>query len=148
MENYLEIESAQQNHLVAPLFIGTAARHCHHGQVRPATEAYAKSLQMAGVRIRLKRFGGVVHEFFGLAGAVAKAKEGLKFVTAGIKEAFDAIEKLLTNWIEIPTHYGRGWNSNGSKWYLCQANCHTFSGAINCIIFSVWEREIESCSDV
>jgi len=40
------------------------------------------------VPVLLKRFDGVVHEFFGLAGVVGKSKEALKFAASALKDVF------------------------------------------------------------
>lgn len=58
--------------------------------LRDEGEQYAIALANAGVSVDSQRFDGVTHEFFGLAGAVSKAKEALKFATDGVKKVFDA----------------------------------------------------------
>ncbi len=45
--------------------------------LRDEGEAYAARLQEFGVPVKAKRFEGVMHEFFGLAGAVAKATQAV-----------------------------------------------------------------------
>jgi acetyl esterase len=52
-------------------------------------ELYAQKLADAGVSVKSQRFDGVVHEFFGLAGAVSKAKEAVTFAADDLKEVFD-----------------------------------------------------------
>ncbi len=61
--------------------------------LRDEGEAYATRLAGEGVSVNSKRFDGVMHEFFGLAGAVGKAAEAVKFAAAGLKEVFDAREQ-------------------------------------------------------
>lgn len=48
-----------------------------HDPLRDQGEAYAKKLKDAGVPVFHQRYDGVTHEFFGLAGAVGKAKDAL-----------------------------------------------------------------------
>lgn len=43
----------------------------------------------AGVSVKSQRFDCVFHEFFGLAGAVSKAKEAVTLAADGLKEVFD-----------------------------------------------------------
>ena len=47
-------------------------------------EAYAKRLADAGVRVNTKRYEGVTHEFFGLAGVVDEAKEAVAYAARGL----------------------------------------------------------------
>ena len=56
--------------------------------LRDEGQAYARRLAEDGVAVRARHFDGVTHEFFGLAGVVPTAKEALKEVTEGLKEAF------------------------------------------------------------
>ncbi len=56
--------------------------------LRDEGEAYAKKLAEAGVSLDFKRYEGVVHEFFGLAGAVSKAKEAVQQAADGLKRAW------------------------------------------------------------
>ena len=56
--------------------------------LRDQGEAYAQKLAAAGVSVDFKRFDGVTHEFFGLAGAVAKAKEAVTFAVDGLKKVW------------------------------------------------------------
>ena len=58
--------------------------------LRDEGEQYAVALANVGVSVDSKRFDGVTHEFFGVAGAVSKAKEALDFATDGLKKVFDA----------------------------------------------------------
>ena len=57
--------------------------------LRDEGEAYAKKLAESGVSVKSKRFDGVPHEFFGLAGAVGKAKDALDFAVEGLQKVFD-----------------------------------------------------------
>jgi len=41
------------------------------------------------VSVKSQRFDCVFHEFFGLAGAVSKAKEAVTLAADGLKEVFD-----------------------------------------------------------
>ena len=50
-----------------------------------------------GVSVKFQRFDGVVHEFFGLAGAVSKAADAVKFAAEGLQEVFELKEKSQTN---------------------------------------------------
>jgi acetyl esterase len=59
--------------------------------LRDEGEAYAQRLTEAGVQVHAKRYDGVTHEFFGLAGVVPKAKEALQDAVAGLKEAFSGL---------------------------------------------------------
>ena len=92
-KHYLGEESDKENYLVAPLLAPDVSGlppavvvTAEFDPLRDEGEAYATKLKNAGVPVRFKKFDGVVHEFFGLAGAVGKAKEALKFVAGGIKE--------------------------------------------------------------
>ena len=57
---------------------------------------YAEKLAAAGVSVASQHYDGVTHEFFGLAGAVSKAKQALDFATDGLKKVFDSAEKSRT----------------------------------------------------
>ncbi len=50
--------------------------------------AYAKKLEEAGVRVTTKTYDGVLHEFFGMGGAVDKAKQAEIFAAEELKKAF------------------------------------------------------------
>ncbi|MBA3321554.1 MAG: alpha/beta hydrolase [Pyrinomonadaceae bacterium] len=57
--------------------------------LRDEGEAYAKRLADEGVSVDFKRFDGVAHEFFGLAGVVDKATEAVGFAAEGLKKVFE-----------------------------------------------------------
>lgn len=61
-----------------------------HDPLRDQGEAYAEKLADAGVSVDSKRYDGVTHEFFGLAGAVSKAKEAVAQAANGLKKVWDA----------------------------------------------------------
>jgi len=85
-EAYASPMMAQSLQGLPPAIVITA----ENDPLRDEGEAYAKRLADEGVSVDFKRFDGVTHEFFGLAGAVSKAKEALKLATDGLKKVFDA----------------------------------------------------------
>jgi acetyl esterase len=98
-KHYLGSEADKANHLAAPLLAPDLSGlppavviTAEFDPLQDEGEAYAKKLQNAGVNVRFRKFDGVVHEFFGLAGAVSKAKEALKFVASSVKEIFEEQE--------------------------------------------------------
>ncbi|WP_232410904.1 alpha/beta hydrolase [Methylophilus sp. 5] len=54
--------------------------------------AFAERLQNDGVPVAYRHFDGVVHEFFGMADVVAKAREAQVFAIAELRKAFDAFK--------------------------------------------------------
>ena len=58
--------------------------------LRSDGELLAKLLQDAGVKVKLKTFEGVAHEFFGMGAVVDKAKEAQLFAAADLRAAFTA----------------------------------------------------------
>ncbi len=64
--------------------------------LRDEGEQYARRLADEGVSINSQRFDGVMHEFFGLAGAVGKAADAVKFAAENLQEIFDAREQGTT----------------------------------------------------
>ncbi len=56
--------------------------------LRSEGEALAKALQDAGVKVNLKSYDGVAHEFFGMGAVVDKAKEAVGVAAADLKAAF------------------------------------------------------------
>ena len=57
--------------------------------VRDEGEAYAQRLADAGVMVHTRRYAGVSHEFFGLAGAVSKAKDAVDFAVDNLQQVFN-----------------------------------------------------------
>lgn len=103
MKYYLENEADKTHKYVAPLraenlnglppaIVITA----EFDPLRDEGEMYAKMLADSGVSVKFKRFDGVVHEFFGLAGAVSKAADAVEFAADGLKEVFELKEKRQT----------------------------------------------------
>jgi acetyl esterase len=94
-ENYLAEDADESDPHIAPLLATDLSSlppaiviTAEFDPLRDEGEAYAAKLQEHGVPVTLKRFDGVVHEFFGLAGAVGKAKEAVKFAAIHLKDAF------------------------------------------------------------
>ncbi|RYY79473.1 MAG: alpha/beta hydrolase [Moraxellaceae bacterium] len=56
--------------------------------LRDEGETYAQRLADAGVPVNTRRYAGVTHEFFGLAGAVGKAKDAVDFAVSNLRKAF------------------------------------------------------------
>lgn len=56
--------------------------------LRSEGEKLAGMLQQAGIKVNLKTYDGVTHEFFGMAGVVDKAKEAQAVVAADLNAAF------------------------------------------------------------
>ncbi len=69
-EPYASPMMAQSLQGLPPAIVITA----ENDPLRDEGEAYAKRLADEGVSVDFKRFDGVTHEFFGLAGAVSKGK--------------------------------------------------------------------------
>ncbi|SDK64050.1 acetyl esterase [Catalinimonas alkaloidigena] len=57
--------------------------------LRDEGEAYAQRLKEVGVAVEAKRYEGVTHEFFGLAGVVDTAQEALAYAATHLKRAFE-----------------------------------------------------------
>ena len=57
--------------------------------LRDEGEAYAQRLADAGVMVHTRRYAGVSHEFFGLAGAVSKAKDAVDFAVDNLQQVFN-----------------------------------------------------------
>lgn len=93
---YLENDAQKTEKYVAPLTANDLSGlppaiiiTAEHDPLRDEGEQYAKKLADAGVSVKSQRFDGVVHEFFGVAGAVSKAKDAVKFAADGLTEVFD-----------------------------------------------------------
>lgn len=93
---YLESDAQKSEKYVAPLRANDLSGlpqaiviTAENDPLRDEGEQYAKKLADAGVSVTSQRFDGVVHEFFGLAGAVSKAKEAVTFAADGLKEVFE-----------------------------------------------------------
>jgi acetyl esterase len=101
---YLENESDKTNKYVAPLYADnlsgmppTILLTAEFDPLRDEGEQYAQKLADAGVSVKFQRYEGVVHEFFGLAGAVSKAADAVKFAAEGLQEVFELKGKSQTN---------------------------------------------------
>lgn len=57
--------------------------------LRDEGDSYARRLAEAGVPVESRCFYGAMHEFFGLAGAVSKAADALRFAAEGLERVFD-----------------------------------------------------------
>lgn len=64
--------------------------------LRDEGEAYARRLLEAGVSVFAKRYNGVTHEFFGLAGVVPKAKQAVTDAADSLKEAFMLQKQVIS----------------------------------------------------
>ena len=92
---YLENESQEREPYAAPMYATdlsglprATVLTAEFDPLRDEGEAYARRLLDAGVPVFAKRYGGVTHEFFGLAGAVPKAKQAVEDAAKALKEAF------------------------------------------------------------
>jgi acetyl esterase/lipase len=56
--------------------------------LRADDEALEKKLDAAKVSVKLKKYDGVTHEFFGLGAVVGDAKDAMDFATSRLKDAF------------------------------------------------------------
>lgn len=97
---YLSEQSEMQNKYVAPLMADdlrglppAIVVTAEFDPLRDEGEQYAVKLADAGVSVKFQRFNGVTHEFFGLAGAVSKAADAVKFAAEGLQEVFELKEK-------------------------------------------------------
>ncbi|TDB99720.1 alpha/beta hydrolase [Nonomuraea longispora] len=68
---------------LAPATIVTA----DHDVLRDEGESYARRLKQAGVPVGLRRFGGAVHNFFGLPGLFDQADEARDHIARRLREA-------------------------------------------------------------
>ena len=56
--------------------------------LRSEGETYAKKLQDAGVKVDMKVFDGVTHEFFGMGKVVPQARQAEDMAASDLKQAF------------------------------------------------------------
>lgn len=98
-KHYLENESQGREAYASPMQAESLAGlppaiiiTAENDPLRDEGEAYARRLAGEGVSVNSQRFDGVMHEFFGLAGAVSKAAEAVKFAAEGLKKVFDERE--------------------------------------------------------
>lgn len=93
---YTPDESQRKELTASPLFAENLSElppaiiiTAEYDPLRDQGELYAQKLAKAGVSVNSKRYDGVVHEFFGLAGAVSKAKEALTQAADGLKKVWE-----------------------------------------------------------
>ncbi|MBT5796682.1 MAG: alpha/beta hydrolase [Porticoccaceae bacterium] len=55
--------------------------------LRDEGEAYGKRMQAAGVEVEIRRFDGLIHAFFSLAGVLEAAREGVDLVGSSLRRA-------------------------------------------------------------
>lgn len=67
-----------------PTFVATAG--CD--PLRDEAEAYAERLELAGVPVKLKRYEGMIHGFFQMAGALNKGRELHDDISVYVRKAF------------------------------------------------------------
>ncbi|HVF87646.1 MAG TPA: alpha/beta hydrolase [Pyrinomonadaceae bacterium] len=96
-KHYLENESQGREPYASPMMARDLAGlppaiviTAESDPLRDEGEAYAKRLADAGVSVKSRRFDGVMHEFFGLAGVVDKATEAVTEATEGLNRVFKA----------------------------------------------------------
>jgi acetyl esterase len=65
--------------------------------LRDEGEAYAQKLLAAGVPVFAKRYDGVTHEFFGLAGVIPTAKKAVEDAATALNEAFALQGQVATH---------------------------------------------------
>lgn len=75
-------------HRLPPAFVMTA--ECD--PLRDQGEAYARKLEQAGVPVRLKRYEGMIHPFFSLAGIIDGGKVAIADAAAALVEASSAVK--------------------------------------------------------
>lgn len=98
-KHYLESESQGREPYASPMLAERLAGlppaiviTAENDPLRDEGEAYARRLAEDGVSVSSQRFDGVMHEFFGLAGAVSKAADAVKFAAEELRKTFDARE--------------------------------------------------------
>lgn len=94
-KHYLKDESQGREPYASPMMAGNLAGlppaiviTAELDPLRDEGEAYARRLADAGVSVDMRRFDGVTHEFFGLAGAVSKATEAVTEAANGLKKVW------------------------------------------------------------
>jgi len=94
-KHYLKDESQGREPYASPMMAGNLAGlppaiviTAELDPLRDEGEAYARRLTNAGVSVDMRRFDGVTHEFFGLAGAVSKATEAVTEAANGLKKVW------------------------------------------------------------
>ena len=55
--------------------------------LRDEGEAYGNRMRAAGVEVEIRRFDGLIHAFFSLAGALEAAREGVDLVGSSLRRA-------------------------------------------------------------
>ena len=58
--------------------------------LRDQGEAYARKLQSAGVAVVLKRYDGMIHPFFSLAGIIDAGRVAIDDAAAAVRQALTA----------------------------------------------------------
>ena len=58
--------------------------------LRDEAEAYARRLEEAGVQVKLTRYPGMIHGFFGLPHVMTKAKEAVDEASQALREALSS----------------------------------------------------------
>lgn len=94
-KHYLRNESDGENSYVSPLRATDLTRlppaliiTAQYDPLRDEGEAYGEQLRQAGIPATVSRYEGMVHEFFGLAGLVDKAKVAVDEAAQALQEAF------------------------------------------------------------
>jgi acetyl esterase len=62
--------------------------------LRDQGEAYARKLAQAGVAVTLKRYDGMIHPFFSLAGIIDDGKAAIADAAAALKQASAVQERV------------------------------------------------------
>jgi acetyl esterase len=79
--------------LAAPDFSGLPPAHIHTAEFDPLRdegEAYARALRHAGVAARYTCHAGMIHHFYGMAGAIPAARAALKAAALAMRDALAA----------------------------------------------------------
>jgi acetyl esterase len=58
-------------------------------------EAYARSLQAAGVPTRCSRYDGMIHGFFGMPAVLDKGKQAVAEASAALRDAFTVARQAV-----------------------------------------------------